>query len=291
MNEITIKTQKEFNELPNFFDCYTRIIIKSNNSIKLVVNKRIKNAHVVARGSSHVVAWESSHVVARGSSHVEARESSHVEAWGSSHVVAWESSHVEAWGSSHVEARGSSHVVAWESSHVVARGIVSINVKSCYSMVLLFSFSVALVSKKMYSSKRIKKKNKTAHIQITKDCGWFENNGIKKTKNVILFKKVSKDFKTQESTKNETLWEIGTIINHPTWSPEKQECGEGKFHAVSKPYFADEFRNKKNDRYIAIRIKLDDIYEWKDPYYTYKIAFRKGKVLFECDRYGKEIIK
>jgi hypothetical protein len=65
-----------------------------------------------AKAGEYVVARESSHVVAWGSSHVVARESSHVVAWGSSHVVARESSHVVAWGSSHVEARESSHVEA-----------------------------------------------------------------------------------------------------------------------------------------------------------------------------------
>jgi hypothetical protein len=138
MKTITIKTQAEWNALPDGFDEYTEIQIKSDASFWLKIDKMIKNAYVVAwesshvearesshveaRGSSHVEAWESSHVVAWGSSHVEARESSHVEARESSHVEAWESSHVVAWESSHVEAHGSSHVVAWESSHVVAWG-------------------------------------------------------------------------------------------------------------------------------------------------------------------------
>jgi hypothetical protein len=49
----------------------------------------VRNASVVARGSSRVVAW--------GSSSVVARESSSVMAWGSSRVEAWESSSVTSY--------------------------------------------------------------------------------------------------------------------------------------------------------------------------------------------------
>lgn len=96
--------------------------------------------------------------------------------------------------------------------------------------------------------------------------------------------------KTQEGISNETLWGIGTTIEHPDWSPESSECGEGKFHAVSRPYFADEFRDGKGDKYIAIRIAAKDLYEWKDnPDYLHKIGFRACKVLYECDKFGRKI--
>jgi hypothetical protein len=120
MKIINITTQEEFDALPDAFDEYTQINIRSKANVWITVNKAWESSHVVARESSHVEAWESSHVVARGSSHVVAWESSHVVAWESSHVEARESSHVVAWESSHVMARESSHVVAWESSHVEA---------------------------------------------------------------------------------------------------------------------------------------------------------------------------
>ena len=268
MKEIIVKTQQELDQLPESFGEYTTIIIKSEPDNLII----IKND----RGSSHVVA--------RGSSHVEARESSHVVAWGSSHVVAWESSHVEARESSHVVAWGSSHVVAWESSHVEARESVSVDVSSPNSIVLLFSFAVAIVAKNIKA--KITKKSKTAIIQRTKESGWFDNNGIQKTPKVILFKRVSKDFLTQEGAPNETKWEIGSTVTHPAWNPDKEECGGGKYHACSRPYFCDEFRNQIGDKYIAIEIKLKDLYEWKNPTYPHKIGFREGKVLHEVDSTG-----
>jgi hypothetical protein len=116
---ITVRTQAELDGA--IADSAPVIYIESDAGVWLTVRDS-GSSYVVARGSSHVVAWGSSHVVARESSRVIAWGSSRVEARGSSHVEAWESSYVEARGSSRVVARGSSHVEAWESSHVVARG-------------------------------------------------------------------------------------------------------------------------------------------------------------------------
>jgi len=134
------------------------------------------------------------------------------------------------------------------------------------------------------------KKSKTALVQNISDQDWFELNAIKKNKNIILYKRVSKDFKTQEGTDKETLWKVGSTVMHPNWNPTGGECGGGKFHACSKPYFCDEFRNESGDKYIAIRIALEDTYVWdNNPSYPHKIAFRKGKVLYEVNKFGKKL--
>ena len=126
--------------------------------------------------------------------------------------------------------------------------------------------------------------------KITTNKLWLENQGVEITgEKVILFKKVSKDFKTQENTKNETIWTIGNLIEHGNYNPKTQECGEGKFHACSRPYFCDEFRNLKDDVYIAIEINVDDLYVWSAAMYPHKIAFRASKVLYQCDRRGNKI--
>ncbi len=314
MKEIIVNTQAQYDALPQSFTDYTVVTIKETNGLYVQIVKVPTNAHVEAWGSSHVeawgsshvVAWGSSHVVARGSSHVEAWESSHVEAWESSHVVAWgsshvvarESSHVEAWesshvearGSSHVEARGSSHVEAWGSSHVEAWGNVSVHLHSDLATVILFMFAVCIALAKG----KIQKKSKAA-VVVTPEFaegvnGWLEGQGVEGGKTVILFKRVSVDFKTQENTSRETLWHVGSRLEHPQWAPESGECGAGKFHACSRPYFCDEFRNeKRDDRYIAIQIRKADLYAWPHADYPHKIAFRAGKVLYECDRLGNEL--
>ena len=131
---------------------------------------------------------------------------------------------------------------------------------------------------------------KTAHIQKVAPSDWFDANGIttKGKKSIVLYKKVSKDFQTQEGTHNETDWKIGTIVTHPDWNPKGQECGPGKFHACSRPFFADPFRNKMGDTYIAISVAIKDTYAWPNPSYSHKIAFRACKVLHECDAYGEK---
>ena len=103
--------------------------------------------------------------------------------------------------------------------------------------------------------------------------------------NVILYKRVSEDFKTQEGTENETLWSINSIVEHPNWNPSQAECGEGKFHACALPFWCDNFRSKRGDRYIAIEVNIKDLYEWtNNPSYPNKIGFRKCKVLAEVKR-------
>jgi hypothetical protein len=195
-------------------------------------------------------------------------------------VVARDNASVEAWGNASVVARDNASVVAW--------GNASVRIYTQIKSLVLFGFSVCF---KPFDLKIKIKKSETAHIQNIKPLGWFENNGITKTKTTILYKKVSKDFLTQEGTKNETKWEIGATVTHPNWKPEQKECGDGKFHACSRPYFCDEFRNNNpGDIYIALLIKFADVYEWKNyPQYPHKIGFREGKVLYECDKFGVKL--
>ena len=192
------------------------------------------------------------------------------------------------------QARGNSSVEAWENSSVVARGNSSVeawgnsgvHLQSDYATVALFMFSVCW----KLAKGKIKKSSKTATIITPKQGDWFEENVIEKKAKIILYKRVSNDFKTQEGTPNETLWAIGATLEHPAWSPKESECGEGKYHACSRPFFCDEFRNgKHDDRYIAIEVPIKDTYIWKNAEYPHKIAFRKGTVLYECDRLGKKI--
>ena len=264
MKEITVHNQKQFDALPKSFKELTYIYIKDTTET-IYVN--------FDRGSSHVIARGSSHVEARGSSHVEARESSHVIAWGSSHVI----------------ARESSHVIARESSHVEAWGSVSTVMQSTDAVVTLFMYAVCMV----ISVGKVIKKAKTATIIHPKSPkgtnGWLISQAIKPEKKVIVYKRVSKDFKTQEGTKNEFLYKIGSTVVVNPWTPKNGECGEGKLHACSRPFFCDEFRDESTDVYIAIQVDKKDLYAWPDPSYPHKIAFRRGKVLYQCDRYGEKL--
>ena len=120
--------------------------------------------------------------------------------------------------------------------------------------------------------------------------GWLEDNGVVEANGqVILYKRVSKEFRTQEGTDYETSWVIGEVKIHPKWNPSADECGPGKFHACSRPYLCDEFRNEDGDRYIAIEVKTKDLYAWPNAQYPHKIAVRECVVLREVDRWGDPI--
>jgi hypothetical protein len=251
----------------------------------------------VTWGNASVEAWENVSVVARGNASVVARGKASVEAWENTHVVAWENVSVVARGNASVVARGNVSVVArgnasveaWENASVAARGNVGVWLYSDFATVSLFLFSVCW----QLSKGKINKKSKTCTVISPKYesgiSGWLEKEAIKDSIKVVVYKKVSIDFKTQENTKNETLWNVGTSVKLNDYSPEKGECGAGKFHACSRPYFCDEFRNEKNDKYIAIEVKKSNLYAWPNPSYPHKIAFGEGKVLYECNKLGKKI--
>ena len=286
MAKIIINTQEEFDKLNYQIAKEDEVIVECEvrlNSILSVYGKilfkrktdcsRWQNRYVVARENSSVVAWGNSSVVAWGNSSVEAWGNSSVEARGNSSVEARENSSVEAWGNSSVEA--------WENS------VVRLFSNLC--KIVLYGFSVLF--KDISIKCKIEIKSKNVLIQTTKLLPFLEREGIEVIKGkVILFKRVSKDFKTQEGSKNETIWKIGETLTVPNWNPKDDECGEGKFHACSRPYFCDEFRSNSEDKYIAIKINKKDLFEWKRPIYPHKIAFKKGKVLYQCNKFGKELI-
>ena len=188
----------------------------------------------------------------------------------------------------HVEAWGNSSVVARENSSVVARGNVCVRIFAEIKALSLFGFSVLF---QPFDLKFKFKKEKTCLIQKFKPQKYLDREGVPRQDDgaVILFKRVSIDFKTQEGMENETLWAIGSTVTHPSWNPTSGECGEGKFHACSHPYFCDEFRSNQSDKYVAIKIEVADLHEWENPRYSHKIAFRKGVVLYECDNHGRKL--
>jgi hypothetical protein len=296
MAEVTVKTQKEWDALPKSFPEFT--IIKIVSSEPIMIRKNPDNSRAVLRESSRAVLWESSSAVLRESSRAVLRESSRAVLRESSRAVLWESSSAELWESSSAELWESSSAVLWESSSAElwesssaeAFSTSTLHIKSDFASAVLMGFCVAFL---IANKAKIKKQSKTATIikPVKKSGanGWLEENGIKDEPSVVLFKRVSADFKTQENTENETLWTLEETLNHPSWSPKEAECGGGKYHACSRPYFCDEFRSNDGCKYIAIKILKRDLYAWPNAEYHHKIAFRKGTVLYECDRFGDKL--
>lgn len=123
-------------------------------------------------------------------------------------------------------------------------------------------------------------------------------------KDIIVYKRVSYDYKTQEGTKNETLWLPGVIVEMGIgeFNPYEKECGEGKYHGCGNPRDCYKFRSYRYDKFVAIKVKKEDIFLWSKYIqerkltgtlgfilYPEKIMFRKGEVLYECDIDGNRI--
>ena len=195
---------------------------------------------------------------------------------------------------------GNSSVVAWENSSVVAGGDSSVEAWgnsfcrnfSPNAKIELCGESIALLQ--VDGATAIRKSGSAHIIQAPKPAwtveGWLDREGVLAVDGSgILYKRVSADFKTQETRPWETTWNIGSKLSHSNWQPDSGECGSGKFHACSRPYFCDEFREEKSDVYVAIRVAVADLHAWPNPQYPHKIAFRACVVLYQCDRMGKEI--
>jgi len=250
MNTVIVKSQAEWDALPKSFETYTTIEVRTPLDVWLVINSIPE--------SSHAELWESSHAVLRGSSHAELR--------GSSHAVLRESSHAELWGSSH--------------AHHYSRKAPTLNGQSACHYYDGCPVPLSKSDRCIVIPVR----------RLTGNGGWLEENGVEEFDgSVVLFKRVSKDWLTQEGTPNETKWAIGSTVTHHAWAPLLSECGEGKFHACSRAYFCDEFRSTDGDRYIAIRVNVADLHTWDGGSYPHKIAFKSCVVLHECDRYGVEV--
>jgi hypothetical protein len=115
MRHITIRTQAEFDALPESFEEYTWIIIRNDPTAGRIIVRG-------NRGNSSVVAWDNASVIAYDNASVLAYDNASVSAWGNASV--W------AYGNVSVEARGNASVLAWGDaavkSQVKSQGRISV---------------------------------------------------------------------------------------------------------------------------------------------------------------------
>ena len=313
MKTYTVKTQEEWDAIPQNEVEFREIWIENSNGICINITQ-IENATVYASDSATVNAWgsatvrasysatvnawdsamvyasDSATVNAWGSATVHASYSATVRAWDSVTVRAWDSVTVRAWDSVTVRAWGSATVHAWGSATVHASGSATVHASSSATklyghedsvFILQNGSSVASTTKDVI----VKIINKPATLEE-----WINIKCLEHTSDgVIIYKRVSYDFKTQEGTKNETVWTIGREIEVPNLNPDEQEYEEGKFHACNKPWHCDEFRLNADDKYIAIKARREDMEFYPNGIYPNQIAFKKGFVMYECDVDGNEI--
>ena len=261
MKIIKVTNQSEWNSLPKSFNEFTEIRIYGN--IEIFSNPK----------NSQATLWENSQATLR--------ENSQATLWGNSQATLRDNSQATLWGNS--------QATLWGNSQATGYGNAAIH-NYTLNPVLLYGFSVCWLLTKTAKATKKSVNSTIINFQFNSVKNWIENDGVEtdKNNNVIIFKRVSKDFKTQEGSKNETLWRIEKEIEIENWDP-KNECGEGKFHGCSHAFFCDDFRDKEEDRHIAVKVAIKDLVAFPEPKYPNKISFRKGFVLWECDRNGKKI--
>jgi hypothetical protein len=289
MKTIVIKTQSELDALPDKFEEYTQIEIRSDASVEIVVRKSYDSSTVyaydsstvTAYGSSTVYAYDSSTVTAYGSSRVYASDSSTVYAYGSSTVTAYGSSTVYASDSSRVYAYDSSTVTAYDSSTVTAYGSSTVYASdssrvyaygssrvtaSDFSMIAVLATSVVIKKLLDYSvaslrgvKVKIEKKDKTATvIKTPKEMkhtkkSFADRCESDKKGHVILFKSVNPETGCDYQT-GKIKYE--GVVECPDWDsdPERQ-CGGG-LHLSPTPGAALSYHQGK---LLKCRVALKDL--------------------------------
>jgi hypothetical protein len=246
VSDITVKTQKEWDDIPSDFGGI--VYINSARETIIIVRER-KGWRVEARGNSSVVAWGNSSVVAWENSSVEAWGNSSVEAWGNSSVVAWENSSVVAWENSSVVAWENSSVVAWENSSVEARGNSSVegqgNAQICQC-------SDAAKIQAVGNSRIV-----WLPRSVEEYCGFY---GIKVLDgNAVLYKAtIKKGSKYHSSHDNQFTYEIGETKEHNCDPRTDRDCSFG-LHVAHMPWCIDFGRGWDGLAIIECLVPLDCI--------------------------------
>ena len=113
---IVVKSQVEFDALPNSFDKFTTIKIESGETI--LVDRNRTNGHIEVTassvkvcGDSSIVGFENSRIEASGNARVGAYDNCRVNAKGNSLIFAWDDSRIVASENSEVEIWGKDALV------------------------------------------------------------------------------------------------------------------------------------------------------------------------------------
>ena len=254
MKIITIKTQKDLDNLPLTFKEFTEIEIRSSEVIE--IRKACDNSTVTAYGNSTVRACDNSTVRACDNSTVTAYGNSTVTAYGNSTVTAYGNSTVTAYGNSTVTAYGNSTVRACDNSTVTATEMSIITVEST-SVKLEASLNSVIILRQNIKFKKVKTVTVVRQKQVEHNLKTFKEVYPENVVDgeIILYKSVSPtnltDFKT-----GKIKYEIGKTIDCPDFDPDKnRECGGG-LHLSPTPELA---LNYNQGKLLKCRVKVKDM--------------------------------
>ena len=210
-----------------------------------------------------------------------------VNIFGYSRVRAFDDACINTYEHSCVEAYDRSKVIAFGHSRVITHDRSSIYV---FDYVIVYAFGFSNIHG--YGHSRIHtydhnyvhiNESSYLHSDPFDITSWLAFHKLVPDADsyVILYKRVSSKWLTQEGNPNETAWPPGATLEHPAWNPYQYECGAGKYYACADAGMCNQFRSTVGDRYVSVRVAVKDLYMWPNPVYPSKIAFRKGTVLEE----------
>jgi len=195
MKTIIIKTQKEFDDLPDKFDEYTIIEIRASE--RITITKKRGNSRAELRENSSAVLRENSSAVLWENSSAALRENSSAVLWGNSSAVLWGNSLVKIYSDlANIKQ-------ALQESVVIVQGC------------------------KPKLPKKIKHLIRTKNARTTKSEFLKIFKGQVKDGKITLYKSVDPkndcDFYT-----GKIKYEVGKTVECPDWNPDKtMECGGG----------------------------------------------------------------
>ena len=189
----------------------------------------------------------------------------------------WGNSRAELWGNSRAALWGNSSAVLWENSRAELWNNSSAELRNL--------FVAAILREKGCKATGGEPKQRIALLsQTTEPREWLKLVGAQMDgRKAVLYKRTGPKFETRNCIE----YQPGEIVEAPDWD-RKLECGGG-LHFCIDPAGCDAFRDGNDDRYVACLVDPKDIVVHAQPQYPDKIKAKKCKVLYECDREGKEI--
>ena len=296
--EKTVKTQKEFDAVVN---SDFQGILYYNGTETLEIKQHYPNISIIILGNSTATLWNNSIAYLHNNSTAILLNNSTASLYNNSTATLWNNSTASLYDNSSATLYNNSKAYLHNNSkaflyHNFSAILRDNSTADLYdnSEATLYNNSKAILRN---NSKAILHDNSTAAIysSVAKVEGknaikmfgnhkmtmkkWITFNQAEHDKNhLYLYKRVSKDFKTQEGTPNETIWTIGKTLKVPNWNTQ-EECGEGKFHACADTSDCNQFRNRTTDIYIKLKVKKSDCHIFPNPMYLTNIAFKSAIVL------------
>ena len=306
MEKVVVKTQKELDSLPQKFDNFTVIEIRSTTTITIKNsrgNSRAElwdNSRAVLWGNSSAVLWGNSSAELHGNSSAELHGNSSAVLWGNSRAALWGNSSAVLWGNSRAalwdnsraELWDNSRAALWDNSRAVLWGNSSADLFISSSALVLSS---CVVLKKLLDHStavfkgcpvKIEEKSETAHareipdkIEVTFEQ-WLERG-------YIYADGITKKLKSRKKIKEIEIFECEEFLDKtPSYVVKKGDTfSHGKTIKEAVEDLKYKISNRDFSEFEVWKNKLDDKISIDDAIAGYRV------ITGACEFGVKEFVK